>query len=79
MMETAAFYRDFLRWEGERWTIVPSVSPENQPSAYRGEGALNGSQGCVNATMDVALIRELFLTIRRLLPQMGEDASLEAL
>lgn len=79
LMETAAFYRDFLRWEGERWTIVPSVSPENQPSAYRGEGALNGSQGCVNATMDIALIRELFLTIRRLLPQMGEDASLEAL
>ena len=79
LLETAAFYRDFVQWQGEKWYVVPSVSPENQPSAYRGEGKLNGSQGCVNATMDIALIRELFSTIQNLLPVMGENTGLRSL
>lgn len=79
LKETAAFYADFVQWEGKSWYIAPSVSPENEPSAYLGAGELCGSQGCANATMDIALIRELFSTMLRLLPLVGEGAQWEAL
>ncbi len=53
MKEAAVFYEDFLI-EGEdgKYCFTPSYSPENAPSN-------TGSQACVNATMDIAVAREL--------------------
>ena len=54
MRDAAAFYEDFL-FEGPHGKLMfsPSYSPENEP--------LGGdSQACVNATMDLAVARELF-------------------
>ena len=53
MKETVLFYEDFLQ-EGEDgfYVFSPSYSPENNP--------LNvDSQACVNATMDLAVAREV--------------------
>lgn len=54
LREVALFYEDFL-FEGENGQLVfsPSLSPENVPST---EGA---SMTCINATMDVAVAREV--------------------
>lgn len=53
MKEAALFYEDFLI-EGPDGTYVfnPSYSPENNPGN-------NPSQACINATMDIAVAREL--------------------
>ena len=53
MKEAALFYEDFL-YEGKDGKLVcnPSYSPENTP-------ANSDSQACINATMDIALIRSL--------------------
>lgn len=51
--EVVAFFEDFLiSGEDGRLLFVPSLSPENSP-------ANTGSQASINATMDVALIKEL--------------------
>jgi len=54
MRQAALFYEDFLV-EGPdgKWLFSPSYSPENNP-------ANSPSQACVNATMDIAVARELF-------------------
>lgn len=53
MKEAAAFYEDFLfPGEGGKWVFAPSYSPENNPGNQK-------SQACINATMDVAVAREL--------------------
>ncbi|MBP7402192.1 MAG: glycoside hydrolase N-terminal domain-containing protein [Clostridia bacterium] len=54
MKEAALFYEDFLT-EGPdgTWIFSPSYSPENQPAGI-------DAQACVNATMDIAVARELF-------------------
>ncbi|MBG0827949.1 glycoside hydrolase N-terminal domain-containing protein [Planomonospora sp. ID67723] len=49
MTEAALFYEDFLTASGD---FAPSYSPENTPSG-------GDSQACVNATMDVAVARDL--------------------
>ncbi|GII03505.1 glycosyl hydrolase family 95 catalytic domain-containing protein [Planobispora takensis] len=49
MTEAAVFYEDFLTGDGD---FVPSYSPENTPAG-------GDSQACVNATMDVAVARDL--------------------
>jgi hypothetical protein len=53
MKEAALFYEDFL-FEGPDGKLVfsPSYSPENHP-------ANSPAQACINATMDVAVAREL--------------------
>jgi hypothetical protein len=53
MKEAALFFEDFL-YEGPdgRYIFNPSYSPENTPSN-------TDSQACINATMDIALVREL--------------------
>jgi hypothetical protein len=53
MAEAARFYEDFL-FEGPdgRYIFSPSYSPENNPANV-------DSQACVNATMDIAVAREL--------------------
>lgn len=56
MVKTALFYEDFLDTydQNEKFLIVPSYSPENRPSNT------NPPSGVVaNATMDIAVIREL--------------------
>lgn len=78
LTETARFYEDFVCWKDGKWYVAPSVSPENQPETYRGQ-KVGYAQGCANATMDFALIRELFATLRALLPLVGGDGELEAL
>jgi alpha-L-fucosidase 2 len=54
MMEAALFYEDFLIEDMHgHWLFSPSYSPENNPAG-------NTAQACVNATMDIAVARELF-------------------
>ena len=53
MKESAVFFEDFLvRGADGQYMVSPSYSPENNP-------ANSNAQACVNATMDIALIKEL--------------------
>jgi len=53
MKESAVFFEDFLvPGPDGRYVVSPSYSPENNP-------ANSTSQACINATMDIALIKEL--------------------
>ncbi|WP_135555958.1 glycosyl hydrolase family 95 catalytic domain-containing protein [Paenibacillus cymbidii] len=61
LREAAAFYEDFLIWQDDKWLVAPSISPENHCSSYRGgEEAGEMIQTSINATMDVAIIKEVF-------------------
>jgi hypothetical protein len=54
MKEVAVFYEDFLEEDEQGyWRFSPSYSPENSPGN-------SGSPATVNATMDIAVARELF-------------------
>jgi hypothetical protein len=54
MEEAASFYEDFLiEGPGGRMLFVPSLSPENTPKG-------SPSQAAVNATMDIAIAKDLF-------------------
>ncbi|MEN3533721.1 glycoside hydrolase N-terminal domain-containing protein [Microbispora sp. ZYX-F-249] len=59
MTEAAEFYEDFL---DEHGNFAPSYSPENAPSG-------GDAQACVNATMDIAAVRDL---LRNLVRAHGE-------
>ncbi|GAA3135765.1 glycoside hydrolase N-terminal domain-containing protein [Planomonospora alba] len=63
MTEAALFYEDFLTEGG----FVPSYSPENTPAG-------GDSQACVNATMDVAVARDLLRNLVRACERLGLDA-----
>ncbi len=53
MNEALMFWEDFLTMgEDGKYIVVPSYSPENNPLEHRW-------QNCVNATMDVMIIKEL--------------------
>ena len=54
LREVADFYEDFVDFSGEKAVFVPSMSPENVPTDGQ------KSMMAVNATMDIALARELF-------------------
>jgi hypothetical protein len=56
LREAADFYLDFARIAPDRAVFSPSYSPENAP-------ANTGSQACVDATMDVAVVRDLLTTL----------------
>jgi hypothetical protein len=57
LKEAALFYEDYLIDDGKgHWLISPSYSPENTPSN-------SNSPVCVNATMDIACIKELFSSL----------------
>ena len=60
MREVGRFYEDFLI-EGPDGSLMfaPSLSPENSPPAT------HGSMAMVNATMDVAIAREVLMQPRR--------------
>jgi len=57
MKEAALFFEDFL-YEGHegKYVFNPSYSPENTP-------ANSDSQACINATMDIALVKELLTNL----------------
>ena len=57
MKEAAAFYEDFLV-EGNdgKYVFNPSYSPENNPGN-------SDSQACINATMDIAVAKELLTNL----------------
>ncbi|WP_084958075.1 glycosyl hydrolase family 95 catalytic domain-containing protein [Thermoactinospora rubra] len=63
MVEAAEFYEDFL---DEHGNFVPSYSPENAPPGSR-------AQACVNATMDIAAVRDLVRNLRRVDPRPRWD------
>lgn len=67
MKEAALFFEDFLR-EGPdgRYEFNPSYSPENTP-------ANSDSQACINATMDVALVRELLTNLIEAYGELGTN------
>ncbi len=53
MTEALVFWEDFLTMgEDGKYIVVPSYSPENNPLEHRW-------QNCINATMDVMIIKEL--------------------
>jgi len=68
LKETALFYEDFL-YEGTDGTLVfnPSVSPENRP-------ANGNSLITINATMDVAVCREVLTHLCRACETLGVEA-----
>ena len=57
MKEAALFFEDFL-YEGHegKYMFNPSYSPENTPSN-------SNSQACINATMDIAIVKELLTNL----------------
>jgi len=61
LREVGAFYEDFLVWKDDKWHAYPSISPENRSSTYRGGEEVDGMiQTSIDATMDIAIIREVF-------------------
>jgi alpha-L-fucosidase 2 len=67
MKESALFFEDFLR-EGPdgRYVFNPSYSPENTPSN-------SDSQACINATMDIALVKEMLTNLVTACEELGTD------
>ena len=62
MKEAALFYEDFLTLDAEgKLKSYPSNSPENRANGdFEGAGEISV---CINATMDFALIKELFTNL----------------
>jgi len=67
MKESAMFFEDFL-YEGPdgKYVFNPSYSPENTPSN-------SDSQACINATMDIALVKELLTNLVTVCEELGTD------
>jgi len=68
MKKTALFYEDFLvEDENGRYVFIPSFSPENTPS--------NTKVSCtINATMDIAVARELLGNLCAACEELGIEA-----
>lgn len=65
MKEAAAFYEDFLFLGSDgKYVFNPSYSPENNPGN-------SPSQACVNATMDIAVAKELLTNLVTVCEEMG--------
>lgn len=64
MYEAALFYEDFL-FEGEdgKYVFSPSVSPENSPKNIKLPAPNIERQVTVNATMDIAVLKELLTNL----------------
>jgi alpha-L-fucosidase 2 len=67
MKESALFFEDFL-YEGPdgKYVFNPSYSPENTPSN-------SNSQACINATMDIALVKELLTNLIAVCQELGTE------
>ena len=67
MNEAAAFYEDFMTLGPDgKYVFNPSYSPENSPPGSE-------AQGSVNATMDMAVARELFGNLIAATRALGPD------
>lgn len=67
MKEAVAFYEDFLfAGPDSAWVFSPSYSPENHPGN-------EPSQACINATMDIAVARELLTNLIAACETLGVD------
>ena len=66
LREAADFYLDFVQLRGGTAVFSPSYSPENA-------SASTGSQACVDATMDVAVVRDLLTSLLRGTAELGLD------
>ncbi len=66
LRETAEFALDFVQVRDGRAVFAPSYSPENAP-------ATTGSQACVDATMDVAITRDLLTNVLAVAAELGID------
>jgi hypothetical protein len=67
LREAALFFRDFLVRDGSgMYEFNPSVSPENRP-------ANGGSLATINATMDIAALRELLTNLIAACAELGLD------
>jgi hypothetical protein len=65
MVEVADFYEDFLVEDATGSLVfVPSVSPENNPGN-------SASQATINATMDIAVVKDLFRNLVSLSKALG--------
>ncbi len=72
LLEVSLFYEDFLVWNEDKWIVCPSVSPENHTISYRGGAEPEDPvQTSINATMDVAIIKEVFAHLIELGKQVG--------
>lgn len=76
MLEAADFYLDFMTYdENGRVQLCPSVSPENSPSnVIIGEDIEMGhpNPAVKNATMEIAIVKELFTNILTLIRETGD-------
>lgn len=81
MLEAAKFYEDFLvPGDSGEYRIYPSVSPENTPQNFMpadGAQLAHPMPTAINATMDVALIRELFTNLLEASEHAGTATSTE--
>jgi hypothetical protein len=66
MREAAEFHLGFVRTDDPTAAFVPSYSPENAP-------ANTGSQACANATMDLAVVRDLLRNLLAATAELGVD------
>ena len=66
LREAAEFALDFVRIREGRAVFAPSYSPENAPAG-------TGSQACVDATMDVAVTRDLLTNLLAVHAELGVD------
>ena len=64
MYETALFYEDFVvENEDGYYDLYPSVSPENTASTVASNMGTDGIETCKNATMEIALLKELLTNL----------------
>jgi alpha-L-fucosidase 2 len=78
MREALAFYRDFLVTdENGQYKLYPSVSPENTPVNYMpadGKPLAHPMPTTINATMEVAILKELLTHLIEASRTVGGDA-----
>ncbi|WP_018884529.1 glycosyl hydrolase family 95 catalytic domain-containing protein [Paenibacillus massiliensis] len=87
MKEALLFYEDFLVLDaGGQYVIYPSVSPENTPDNFMpkdGKPLAHPMPTAINATMDVAIIKELLQNVieacRIVCVDLGEIPKWEAM
>ncbi len=79
MYETALFYEDYLTYDNGKVKFYPSVSPENTPANLMkkpGEKMRydHDNPTTVNATMDIAILKEFFTHFTEICEYTGEHA-----
>lgn len=69
--QVARFYEQFVIVRDAKAFIYPGNSPENHPLGPWKKGEVDL---CINATMDVALVRELFTNLKMIDSRLGTDS-----